>query len=197
MSNENLHISNSLLNSFKAFAGSHFLLNVINGIQSDVILKNNTSAFEMLQTYNRMYKNAIRSSNEQCTTLDGEINFLNDYLALEHIRFPKAKFNRIENHAWHNTATVPTYIFQSLIENALLLSLTNDAKLNINFSQNQNSFQLILKLSDTPSEITHTKVKPKVELALHRLELLKQFELFDFEILWNTKSFMQLTLTKS
>ena len=92
MPDKNLHIANSLLNSFKAFVGSHFLLNIVNAIQSDVILNNNKSAFDTLQRFNRVYKLAIRNSNDQLIPLEQEISFINEYIGLEQIRFPQHKF---------------------------------------------------------------------------------------------------------
>ncbi len=198
MHKENPHIANSLLNSFKAFVGSHFLLNAINAIQSDVILKNNQSAFETLQIFNRMYKNSIRSSNDQMTPLGSEMDFLSDYLAMEQIRFSGQHIPKINRKQLNSETPIPTFIFQSLIENALLLSLTQKKmKLNIEIKEDNNSIALCLDIKPRPEEQIHVKVKGKTELTLHRLDLLQENQFINYQLDWGSNYFMQLILSKT
>lgn len=193
MSNENPNISNSLLNSFKAFVGSHFLLNVINAIQSDVILKEHKSAFETIQRFNRVYKLALRLSNDQFAALEDEIAFIQVYGALEQIRFPQQKFPKIDITGIDDETPVPTFIFQSLIENAWLLHLESNKKpFKIAISAQDNECHLGIDLTSASS--IHSKVQPKVKLALDRLALLKTEGLITYELGWDQKSFLNLTI---
>lgn len=198
MQDNTLHIENNLLNSLKAFLGSHFLLNIINSIQSDVILKNDKSAFATLQLFNRLYKAAIRQSNNQLADLQSETEFLNDYLALEQIRFPDYRFPSLKIPALSEDVSVPAFVLQSLIENGVLLSLqqANKQALKMNLSLNNNQVNLDIDVgSELPPENIHPKVKNKTELALARLSYLKEAELLDFELSWRLDHFMSLTIT--
>lgn len=193
MPNENLHIANSLLNSFKAFTGSHFLLNIINAIQSDVILNNNKSAFDILQRFNRLYKLAIRNSNDQLITLEQEVSFLNEYIGLEQIRFPQHKFPKIPTTKLDLSTEVPSFVFQSLIENAWLLSLEN-SKSSPKVKLLTNAKKVDLEIQLKSPETIHPKVANKVELALDRLSQLQKNELLTFDLNWSKPNFMTLTI---
>ncbi|MFT7591712.1 MAG: LytS/YehU family sensor histidine kinase [bacterium] len=193
MPNENPNIANSLLNSFKAFVGSHFLLNVINAIQSDVILKENKSAFDTIQRFNRVYKLALRLSNDQFASIEDEVAFVQVYAALEQMRFPQNKFPQINIASIDDETTVPSFIFQSLIENAWLLHLESNKKpFKIAMSSQDNTTNLTIDL--VSSFTVHSKVQLKVKLALDRLTLLQNEGLITYDLVWNQKSFLNLTL---
>ncbi len=195
MQNDQPHIANSLLNSFKAFVGSHFLLNIINAIQSDVILNKNKSAFDVLQKYSRLYKSALRSSNEQFVSVSSEIDLLNEYIALEQLRFPTKTFPKIVSKSIDETSYVPSFIFQSLVENAWLLSLEHsNSKLGIEIKTTEKSVKLIINLKPESQKIMHSKVEGKTQLAIERLELLKKHDTIDYTINWNNNHFLELTI---
>ncbi len=196
MPQDDLHSDNNLLNSFKAFMGSHFALNVINSIQSDIILKDNTSAFGTLQIYSRLYKTSIRHSNEQYVLLSDEIDLLKDYLSLEQIRFSEYRIPSIKEIHIDPQTTVPSFIFQSLVENALLLSLTDKTNhLKITIADTDQSTQLKISLTPKPGKNIHQKVQSKVDLAIERLEVMKTGGL-QYVLDWDKEDFMELTYLK-
>ncbi|MCB9262142.1 MAG: histidine kinase [Flavobacteriales bacterium] len=196
MQTENEHIDLSLLNSFKAFIGSHFLLNVINSIQSDIILSDKKSAFDTLQIFNRIYKNALRFSNAEFAELNAEISFLNDYISLENIRFAPRTFSKLSTFQTES-GEVPVFVFQSFIENAILLSLENKSTKPKFVLLSKNDFiEFSITLAETPEKNIHPKIESKLHLALERLDILKAHRLLEYEIAWNEKYFMQLKLKK-
>lgn len=196
MSDQKSHIENCLLNSFKAFVGSHFLLNCINAIQSDVILNNHKSAFDLLQRFNKLYKSALRFSNDQFTSLTDETDFIQNYLALEHIRFPNQTASRVKTDVQNSEANVPTFILQSFIENAWLLALEiNKSKMVVSIKTNNlDEVTCDISVEPKPHANFHSKVKTKTELALYRLDMLKEYHLLDYDISWNVDSFFRITL---
>ena len=193
MPNENPNIANSLLNSFKAFVGSHFLLNVINAIQSDVILKENKSAFDNIQRFNRAYKLALRLSNDQFASIEDEVAFVQVYAALEQMRFPQNKFPKINTATIDEETAVPSFIFQSLIENAWLLHLESNKK-PFKIEMSSQDYTSNLNIDLLSSSTVHSKVQLKVKLALDRLTLLQNEGLITYELEWNQKSFLNLTI---
>ncbi|MFT5723630.1 MAG: LytS/YehU family sensor histidine kinase [Bacteroidia bacterium] len=187
------HIANSLLNSFKAFAGSHFLLNIINSIQSDVILKDTKSAFDTLQRFNRLYKLALRTSNDQLVPLNTEIDLVNEYIGLELIRFPKNKFPKVNVKGVQHDCLVPSFVFQSLIENAWLLSMESNSKSpKVSISTTETSVSLLIDLVSVNQ--LHPKVEAKINLALNRLDFLKDNIISNYQLKWGQKPFMTLTI---
>ncbi len=193
MPNDNPHITNSLLNSFKAFVGSHFLLNIINGIQSDVILKAHKSAFDTLQLFNRVYKLALKQSNEQFTRLEETLTFLTVYGALEQIRFPNRKFPTIKIDGINPENSIPTFVLQPFVENAWLLFLeTKLHSFNISIATKDNTCSLLIDLKTDAQ--THGKTNAKIELAFLRLELLQDAGLLTYSANWQKKSFFSLTI---
>ena len=90
-------------------------------------------------------------------------------------------------------ALVPSFVFQSLIENAWLLSLENSkSKPKITISTETDSVRLQIDI--TSSEHIHTKVEAKVTLALNRLDLLKESDLIHYDLNWSKSPFMTLTI---
>lgn len=193
---DNLTLTNNLLNSFKAFLGSHFMFNVVNTIQSDLLLSKTKDAFQTLQIFNRLYKYGVRCSNQQYTTLAEEIGFLNQYLAMEHIRFEQRKFPKtLSCEAIVNDTLVPTFILQSFIENAVLLSFEQkqDAGFNILLRQKENQIDLVIQLQVPKNVQYHSKTESKVQLAESRLALLTQEKQFSYTLNWHEDTFMYLS----
>ena len=194
---DDLLLDNNLLNSYKAFTGSHFMFNVINAIQSDLLLTKNKEAFQTLQTFNRLYKYAVKCSNEQYTTLEDEIQFLNQYLSMEQIRFSSSHFPKsISVGSFPPETLIPTYVFQPLVENAILLSLENKAKnnLHIHIAEYHTFIRLLLKMNSTNKDPYHPKIIQKTKYAEERLNLLSKFNLIEYEIDWGREGFMSLDI---
>lgn len=183
----NLELHNNLLNSFKAFVGSHFMFNVMNTIQSDLLLKRDKEAFQTLQIFNRLYKHAVRSSNEQLIALADEVDHLNQYLAMEHLRFGNRKFPRsISCGSLKPGQLIPSFVLQSLVENAVLMSLEdrNHRGFNVVIQQEASKIKLQIQLSLENETCIHPKVESKISLALQRLEELQNAGLINFHLSW-------------
>ncbi|MBI1307552.1 MAG: hypothetical protein GC181_13200 [Bacteroidetes bacterium] len=187
----------NLLNSFKAFIGSHFMLNVINTIQSDLLLSRTSDAFQTLQGFNRLYKYALSSSNEQLTPVEKEVAFLNQYLDMEQKRFGNGRFPKsvttknLDPDLW-----LPSFVYQSLLENIVLLSLEVDAEMvKVHLECSENQVQFRADIQPVPDKKIHPKIEAKYNLALQRLEILKKEGLIEFE--WNQNHFIHLNLTST
>ena len=195
MNNQNIHIENSLLNSFKAFVGSHFLLNIINSIQSDIILKKNQEGFELIQKFNRLYKAAIRASNTQTHDVSDEVEFVKDYLSLEQTRtsrvIPTLRA-QIEG-----MRPVPTFVIQCLVENALYWwheDKTASLTLSLDSSDQRTVFSAAM--DPLPYTLIHPKVEAKTLLALNRFETLNELGLINGQLEWEKENnFFTINLT--
>lgn len=189
-------LDNNLLNSYKAFTGSHFMLNALNTIQSEILLRKDSDAFQAIQVFTRLYKHALRSSNDHHLEFAEEINFIHQYLKMEHLRFNEGKFPRLINHsAVPDDLSVPTYLLQSFLENALLvnreLPLSN---LTVRVEYVRPMVRCIMDISGKPEHTYHPKVQEKTRLAEERINLLNAVHNEGHRLIWGGKAFCTLEL---
>ena len=166
--------------------GSHFLLNIINAVQSDIILKKNKEGFELIQLFNRVYKAAIRASNVQTHTISEEIAFLNAYLKLEQTRTTRS-IPSLKCSVEDEEVSVPSFVFQSLVENALLqCSEVKGAKMSCELVSDSHNTRLILDVTPSPSAELHDKTFAKTQLAIDRFNQLVEANIIQGRLEWNS-----------
>ena len=193
MNESDPHIENNLLNSLKAFLGSHFLLNVINSIQSDIIIKDHKSGFDSIQLFNRVYKLAIRSSNQQYTDLNTELEFLESYAALEHMRYPKHRIKIHTDSSLDPNIEIPSFVVQSLLESVWLSGLERDKNTDLSITVQDN--QILFSFSGpTGTFKIHPKVEAKTRLALDRLAMMNEDTELDNSIIQSDDTYLKVLL---
>ncbi|MFT4522135.1 MAG: LytS/YehU family sensor histidine kinase [Bacteroidia bacterium] len=191
-----LELENSVLNSAKAFIGSHFMLNVLNSIQSDLLLGKSKEAFSNLQMYNRLLKMSLRSSNQTAHSAADEVKFLTDYVRLEGERFPVFKGkNILKITVSEDALEIPTFVLQSFIENALLLSLEQkENSIKVEIDANESRVNMQIKIQKKPEQTLHEKSSKKTELAMDRLKMLDNQSLYSHTTEWNKTCFFQIDI---
>ena len=98
----------------------HFLFNALNSISALVRGEDRELASKALQQLNTLLRNAVRASHSQWLNMAEEIAFVQDYLALQSLRFGhrmQISFD-IAEHDWSSIA-VPPLLLQPLVENAI------------------------------------------------------------------------------
>ena len=193
MNESDPHIENNLLNSLKAFLGSHFLLNVINSIQSDIIIKDHKSGFDSIQLFNRVYKLAIRASNNQFTDLNSELEFIESYAALEHMRYPKHRIKIHSDTCVDPNTEIPSFVVQSLLESVWLSGLERDMNTDLTISVHEN--KILLSFSGPAGTFKiHPKVEAKTRLALDRLAVMNDDRELDNSIIQSEDAYLKVVL---
>jgi signal transduction histidine kinase len=97
----------------------HFLFNSLNALLVLVRDKDTPNAERMLELLGGVLRQVLRADAAQDATLDEELRFLDDYLAIEQIRFSDrlVVHREIANEA--RQALLPRFLLQPLVENAL------------------------------------------------------------------------------
>ena len=107
------------LHALQAQVEPHFLFNTLNSITELVESGNKQQATDMLRHLNTMLKMTLRQSAPQKISLAQELDVVENYLAIEQVRFAdrlRIEF-RIDPSALN--ALVPSFLLQPLMENAI------------------------------------------------------------------------------
>ncbi len=96
----------------------HFLFNTLNSI-SALVHSNPDGADEMISRLGDFLRTTLEAPHEQLLTLRRELAFIQDYLAIEQIRFQDRLRVEVQIPADLMEARVPSFILQPLVENAL------------------------------------------------------------------------------
>ncbi|NQX91290.1 MAG: histidine kinase [Flavobacteriales bacterium] len=107
------------LKVLRAQMNPHFIFNSINSIQ-DLILKEETmKSYDSLVVFSQLVRRILEFSEQDFVTIKEEINFLEDYLALEKLRFQDDFSYEIINHNCPDQTKTPSLTIQPLVENVL------------------------------------------------------------------------------
>lgn len=128
--------------ALRAQINPHFIFNSLSSIQHFITENNKQGALKYLSKFSRLTRNILESSIESRVVLSDEITMIEDYLALEALRFDNSFSYEIiiEPNVEVDIIEIPMLIIQPFIENAILHGLLNkegDSKvLTISFRQN-------------------------------------------------------------
>lgn len=148
----NSRIANLELQALQAQMNPHFIFNCLNAIQ-DFILKNDTqAATRYLNKFAKLIRNTLNNSRRQDIVLAEEIDFLNLYIGLEHMRFGN-KFDYMvsaNDDVRTSSIEIPSMIIQPFLENAIRHSQIShmDKRGNLEVQFNRNGNMLICTIVD-------------------------------------------------
>jgi sensor histidine kinase YesM len=106
------------LKALKAQINPHFLFNALNSISALIVI-DPVKAEDTLHQLSGLLRKILDSSGKEWVTLAEELCLLDDYFAIEQVRFGKRL--SIEKHidAASKTVLIPNFILQPLVENAV------------------------------------------------------------------------------
>ena len=171
MSLKDLELKNIKLN-----LQPHFIFNALNSIRS-LIFENQDKARQAVMQLSNILRNSLITEKEELVLLEKEMKIIEDYLALESIRYEerlKVIYN-IDQKCL--TTLVPPMMLQTLVENAIkhgISQSSNGGFINIDVFENINS-KTIIKIENTgkfnPDENTDS-TKFGLNASLIRLNYL-------------------------
>ncbi len=139
-----LQLSELKMNALQSQLEPHFLFNALNAITSLVRIDHKQDALEAIQKLSNLLRYAVESSKKQLVLLNSELDFVNDYLALQKLRFDdKLNFSFIDVRKNLNQEC-PPFLLQIFIENAIRHGLEKTGE----------AVELSLKLSDPNNQLT-------------------------------------------
>lgn len=106
--------------SLQSQMSPHFIFNILNSIQSVMILEGKEKAIQLLTSYSDLLRSSIDMQHIDFISLTEELNFLEAYLTIEKLRLNNLNFS-INFAGTHKGSEImiPCMLFQPLLENAI------------------------------------------------------------------------------
>ncbi|MEL7603050.1 MAG: histidine kinase, partial [Bacillota bacterium] len=133
--------------SLMAQINPHFLYNSLNSIKWISTLNGNTLAADMLGKLGNILHYSF-DSNQYSISVDKEIAFLNDYVAMLQLRYGNSIDFSVDIDPSLYSATIPRFCLQPLIENAFMHGLFSRPDGRITLSAAVEGDQLTLTVAD-------------------------------------------------
>jgi signal transduction histidine kinase len=150
-------LAEARLGALRMQLNPHFLFNSLNAIGVLVRDANTAAASRMIELLGELLHSVLRSDARHEVPLVEEIQFVEQYLAIEQVRFS----DRLRV-AWSvdddvRTALVPGFILQPLVENALRHGIAKRSDLGtIEMSVHREANQLVLRVRDDGPGVVST-----------------------------------------
>lgn len=171
----------SELSALKAQLNPHFLYNSFNAISASVP-PGQEETRELVARLSDMFRYQLRATREDLLPLGEELEFIEDYLALEQARFGDRLEVTIDVPAAERRALVPPLILQPLVENAVVHGVSpklEGGSVTI-FARIQGE-RLLLRVEDDGQGLNPEKLAASKGFGLvntrRRLDLLDNHEL--------------------
>jgi two-component sensor histidine kinase len=112
-------LANARLNSLKMKLQPHFIFNALQSVNVLMLDKKTEAASEMISRLGRLLRHSIDMDDTQMVTVENELETVQNYIAIEEIRFKdRLKWVKTIDSAVQK-AVIPGLILQPLIENAV------------------------------------------------------------------------------
>lgn len=170
------------LAALRAQMNPHFIFNCLGSIQQFIIEHDSASATRYLARFAKLVRMSLHGSVDGKHSLAEEMEMLDNYLALEQMRF-KGKFDySITTSGEMDTEEIflPPLLVQPFVENAVLHGVRNQSGqgvLNIEFTKHENLLRITITDNGPGFSPTLLKEDPAhksvgMTLTNHRLDLL-------------------------
>jgi two-component system, LytTR family, sensor kinase len=163
------------LDFLKAQFNPHFLFNSINSIYGHID-KNNQSARNMLLTFSEMLRYQLYECNTETISIDKEINYIKNYIALQQSRKEENLVVRFEADANIRGFKIVPLLFLAFIENSFKYVSGNEDKENrVEISFRKLNENLVFRCLNTKDPGSSSPIHHKgigIANVKRRLELL-------------------------
>ena len=114
------YIAELKLEALKSQIDPHFIFNVLSSVGSSIYKGEKNEAYRNLNRFSRLIRQAFESNEKPYNSLESEIQFVKNYLELQHQRFKDSfDYNIDVAEEISGTAPVPRLLIQTLVENAV------------------------------------------------------------------------------
>ncbi len=148
---------NAELQALKSQLNPHFLFNVLNGISGLIRSDRNDEATDALSDLSAMLRTILENRNQEMVPVKKELAFIENYLALQQMRFRDKLQVEISVEDDVLPLKVPFMLMQPLVENAIhhgaqLETGGNLVKIHLQKQEDKLLFTLINKVPEKSSE---------------------------------------------
>lgn len=172
--------------SLNSSMNRHFIFNALNSIQYYINRQDKLAANKYLSDFARLIRKNLDSSQENLTTLREEIERLELYLKLEHMRF-KDKFEyliRVDEGVDIDTTLVPAMLLQPFLENSIwhgLLPKGIGGRVDVEIFRDNGSIHFIISDNGigidnalSKKSVSDQHISKGMEITSGRIELIKR-----------------------
>lgn len=107
------------LASLRLQLNPHFLFNTMNALSSLVVVGRNDEAETMIDRLSAFLRNVLAANPQRLVRLDAEFDLIDDYLAIEQVRFGERLVVEMVLPGELAGMAVPPFLLQPLVENAM------------------------------------------------------------------------------
>lgn len=141
-----LQISNLEARAYRAQMNPHFIFNALNGMQTAMILRGEEEFNKYVSSFSKLIRNTIEMSSVDKLSLTDEIDYIQNYIALQALRLEKDIFLDIiaEETINKDNTFLPCMMLQPIVENAIvhgLIPMDGVNKINITITKKDNLLQ--------------------------------------------------------
>ena len=155
------------LNKLKSQLNPHFMFNAMNSIRA-LVDENPSKSKDAITQLSNILRNTLQMGKKKVIPFDEEFKIVNDYLALESIRYEERLKTSVRIDPESKTFSIPPLMIQTLVENGIkhgVSKLINGGVLEIETVVKNdalvvkifNSGQLLSEISDSGFGIKNTK----------------------------------------
>lgn len=162
------------LNKLKSQLNPHFMFNAMNSIRA-LIDENPNKSKDAITQLSNILRNTLQMGKNKVIPFEEELKIVNDYLALESIRYEERLKTFVQIHPESNNFNVPPLMIQTLIENGIkhgISKLVNGGTLELVTTVENNTLFVQIKNSGQLSETPDSDNGFGIKNTLQRLRLL-------------------------
>lgn len=164
------------LSLLKAQINPHFFFNSLNNLYGMVLQNRNKQASNMILKLSNLMRYVLESNTKEVVSLEDEVKFIQNYLALEQIRLSQDFDIHFEISLTHQNTKIPPLLFITLVENVFKHAITQHTEKGFaHFSLSLQDTQLFFEAKNSlPTHQTNTAEKTGTGLQnlRKRLEIL-------------------------
>jgi hypothetical protein len=158
----------------------HFVFNAINTISDMTLMEDKFEADNFISRYSKFMRGTLQHSDQITTTLEEELDYVENYIQLQQVRFANKFEYKIEIDTQVDLFNqVPKHILFGYVENAIKHGLSqNDKKGKLKIQVNQNLKYLTMTIEDNGLGIQSGKTYRKDSTGSGIRIMEQVFELF-------------------
>ncbi len=155
----NALVKESELSALQAKINPHFLFNTLNMVKQSAFLEKAKNTSDLVESFSSMLRYNLGFA-EKVVTIKQETQILEDYVKIQQLRFAERIQFKLSVAEEALKATIPSFILQPLVENAVLHGLKmklQDGKVDINI--NRKDDKIIISVKDNGSGIDYENLE--------------------------------------
>ncbi|MCW3070688.1 MAG: hypothetical protein JWO44_578 [Bacteroidetes bacterium] len=162
------------LNKLKSQLNPHFMFNAMNSIRA-LVDENPGKSKDAITQLSNILRNTLQMGKNKVIPFEEELKIVNDYLALESIRYEERLKSTVDIHPDSRQFQVPPLMIQTLVENGIkhgISRLTAGGVLEIKTNVLNEQLLILIRNSGQISEAKETDSGFGIKNTLQRLQLL-------------------------